>query len=94
MNYNFEVPNRGFVFIVCVISMLQIEPLRDPGVVPHLEATLPYSKFNGFNKLPALVRLGRLDLELPSTLLLYFSMQFSSLPSIANDQMFYNVESN
>lgn len=37
-----------------------------------LEATLPYSEFNDFNILPALVRLGQPDLELPSTLLLYF----------------------
>ncbi|CAN4128348.1 unnamed protein product [Withania somnifera] len=36
------------------------------GVVPHPGATLPYSKFNGFNKLPTVVRLG-LDLELFST---------------------------
>ena len=36
------------------------------GVVPQPGATLPYSEFNGFNKLPAVVRLGP-DLELFST---------------------------
>ncbi|CAN4128508.1 unnamed protein product [Withania somnifera] len=36
------------------------------GVVPHPGATLPYSEFNGFNKLPTVVRLGP-DLELFST---------------------------
>lgn len=37
------------------------------GVVPHPGATLPYSEFKGFNKLPTLVRLGP-DRELSSTL--------------------------
>jgi hypothetical protein len=37
------------------------------GVVPHPGATLPYSEFNGFNKLPTLVRLGP-DRELSSTI--------------------------
>lgn len=36
------------------------------GVVPHPGATLPYSEFNGFNKAPTVVDLGR-DLELLST---------------------------
>ena len=44
-------------------------------LVPHPGATLSYYEFNGFNKLPALIRLGRPDLELPSTVcvaIIYF----------------------
>jgi hypothetical protein len=40
--------------------------LKFKGVVPQPGATLPYSKFNGFNKSPIIVRLGP-DLELSST---------------------------
>lgn len=53
------------------------------GVVPHPGATLPYSEFNGFNKLPAPVRLGLgPDLELPSTVCVAINHILYSLRSV------------